>query len=116
MDGKWNNEFGLEGLKVEFDASAKPVFTVDVERYQTYLDETDMSEAQKAEFLQSLWQVMVSFVELGFGVHPLQEVCGKDAGIGTQSSDAEPDGVVLDDPQDNRDAHGAIHEGSLELE
>lgn len=71
---------GQEGLKDKFDLSSKPTMTVDVERYQSFLDESDMSQAEKEEFLQTLWQIIVSFVELGYGVHPLQEVCGKDAG------------------------------------
>jgi hypothetical protein len=60
-----------------FGAAARPIVTVDVEKYQRYLDETDMTDDQKAEFLQALWSIIVTFVELGFGVHPLQEVCGK---------------------------------------
>jgi len=42
-----------------------PILTVDV--------------AQKAEFLEAMWSIIVSFVELGFGVLPLQEVCGENA-------------------------------------
>jgi len=60
-------------------APPKPTLTVDVEKYQSFLDGADMTEAQKEEFLQSLWSIIVSFVDLGFGVHPLQEVCGEDA-------------------------------------
>lgn len=116
MDGKLNDGVALEGLKFEFDASAKRIMTVDVERYQQYLDGTDMSDAEKAEFLQALWQIIVSFVELGYGVHPLQEVCGKDAGIATESADFDRDEVVLKEPHDDEDAHGASPAGSLELE
>ena len=50
----------------------KPSLTVDVERYQAYLDGADMTEEQKEEFLQAFWSIIVSFVELGFGVHPVQ--------------------------------------------
>lgn len=116
MDGKLNDGVALEGLKSKFDASAKRILTVDVERYQQYLDDTGMSDAETAEFLQALWQIIVSFVELGYGVHPLQEVCGKDAGITTESADSGLDGVVLDEPQDDDEAHGASPAGSLELE
>lgn len=87
-----------------------------MERYQHFLDSTDMTAAEKADFLQSLWQIIVSFVELGYGVHPLQEVCGKDAGISTESPENGHDGVVLEEPLRNEDAQGASHEGSLKLE
>jgi len=116
MDGKPIDELSREGLSVEFDTSANPILSVDVERYQKYLDDTDLSEAEKAEFLQSLWQVIVSFVELGFGVHPLQEVCGKDEGTCSLSTDDDSDAVSLEHPKDNEDARVASREGGLELE
>jgi hypothetical protein len=36
--------------------------------------DTGMSAEQKEEFLRSMWVVVMTFVELGFGVHPLQQV------------------------------------------
>ncbi len=99
MDGNINNESSLDGLKIDFEKSSKPVLTVDVEKYQGYLDETNMTDAQKQEFLQNLWQIIVSFVELGFGVHPLQEVCGKDAGTFTQNASGAFDAVSSDEPE-----------------
>lgn len=79
MDDELRHKAGRGDLAHKFGTSSKPVVTVDVERYQAYLDGSNMSDAQKEEFLQSLWEIIVGFVELGFGVHPLQEVCGKDA-------------------------------------
>ena len=84
-------------------APAKPTLTVDIERYQAFLDGADMTEAQKAEFLQALWSIIVSFVELGFGVHPLQVVCGKDAEIGAESTKCGSDGVSLTNISTNED-------------
>lgn len=69
------------GLAKSFDASARPVLTVDVRKYQDLIDDLALSEAQKNEFLRALWSVVVTFVELGFNVHPLQEVCGQDSGV-----------------------------------
>ncbi|NWH08518.1 MAG: hypothetical protein HXY22_07760 [Alphaproteobacteria bacterium] len=72
------NEFQTEhNLADAFASSARPTLSVDVALYQSYLDDTDLSEAQKDEFLRALWAVVVSFVELGFEVHPLQQVGGK---------------------------------------
>ncbi len=101
MDGDLKNPLGLDGLAMTFDASAKPIITVDVERYQSFLDDTDLTEPQKAEFLQALWQIITNFVELGFGVHPLQEVCGKDAGNGSQAAIDAFDAVCSDEPEKN---------------
>lgn len=85
-----NAERGTLGLR--FDASAKPLVTVDVEKYQSYLNDTDMTPEQKEAFLQDLWAIVVSFVELGFGVHPLQEVCGQNEedGENENHSDSNP--------------------------
>jgi hypothetical protein len=66
-------------LTKSFIASARPTLTIDIGRYQTFLDQSGYSDEQKEEFLQALWAIIVAFVDLGFGVHPLQEVCGKDA-------------------------------------
>ena len=86
MKDGMNIKVGHDDLKHTFDASAKRLLKVDIERYQSYLDETDMMPAQKEEFLQAMWLIMMSFVELGFEVHPLQEVCGKDGQSDTQSA------------------------------
>jgi hypothetical protein len=71
---------GRSEMRGNFGAAARPIVTVDVEKYQSYLDGSNMTDRQKEEFLQALWSVMVTFVELGFRVHPLQEVCGKGSG------------------------------------
>src|SRR6056297_2391957 len=58
-------------LQERFDASAKAVVRVDVDKYQALLDSADMTDAQKEEYLQALWSIILAFVEMGFGVHPL---------------------------------------------
>lgn len=65
-----------KALIEQFSGVARPVITVDVEKYQQYLDGSGLSEDQKEEYLEAMWAVVVAFVELGFGVHPLQDVCG----------------------------------------
>lgn len=50
---------------------------IDIEKYQAYLDGSDLTPAQKEDFLRALWSVIVSFVDLGFGVHPAQQACGQ---------------------------------------
>ena len=65
-------------FKSSAHASAKkPSVEIDVERYDAYLKDSDLSDQQKRELLQALWNVIVEFVSLGFGVHPLQQACGK---------------------------------------
>jgi len=74
MDG---NSDSIEERKIKdvFNRPARPIVGVDVEKYKAFLDDPALTETQKEEFLQALWSIIVAFVELGFGVHPLQEVC-----------------------------------------
>lgn len=61
-------------VKDIFNRPARNVVTLDLEKYKHLLNDPALSEVQKEEFLQALWSIVVAFVELGFGVHPLQEV------------------------------------------
>lgn len=99
-----NSERG--GVPETAAARPKRIVTVDVEKYQSYLDGSGMSDAEKEEFLQALWSIIVSFVELGFGVHPLQEVCGKTPEIEGQGAKAAFDGVSSEQPENNDNTNG----------
>ncbi len=60
--------------------NARPTVTFDYDLYARYLEDADLTEEQKHEFLQTLWNIIVDFVSLGFGVHPVQQAqntCGK---------------------------------------
>lgn len=63
-------------------ANSRPALIFDVERYQKMLDKSDLPEEEKRAFLETLWSVIVGFVDLGFEVHPLQQTgskaCGQD--------------------------------------
>jgi len=51
----------------------RPGLSIDWDLYLAHLEESDLSESQKREFIQTLWSIVVSFVDLGFGIHPLQQ-------------------------------------------
>lgn len=82
----WNDEDNCKNKRLgeSFDTSVRPIVTVDIEKYQALIDDPALTQEQKEEFLQALWSIVVTFVELGFGVHPLQEVCGQDSGGSSQ--------------------------------
>ena len=48
--------------------------TIDYALYEHLLETSDLSDQQKREFLDTLWNIIVNFVDLGFGVHPLQQI------------------------------------------
>lgn len=61
-----------------FDVAARrSSSTFDVEAYLGLLDDVDMTEAEKRALVQTLGAVVMSFVDLSFGCHPLQQACGK---------------------------------------
>ena len=54
--------------------TSAPALTLDVDLYQHYLDNSDLTQEEKIEFLQALWNLINEFVMLGFNVHPIQQV------------------------------------------
>lgn len=74
--------------------------TLDVELYQSYIDDPSMSEADKRELIETLWSIIVNFVDLGFGIHPLQQAQDGKGAAGDNGDDvpkalASPSVVVL---------------------
>ncbi|MEM7547697.1 MAG: hypothetical protein AAF367_19395 [Pseudomonadota bacterium] len=64
-------------LRQALNKSAARRIEINVERYQAYLDNPALSEAQKEDIISALWSIMSAFVELGFGIHPVQQACGQ---------------------------------------
>lgn len=51
----------------------RPVITLDVSLFEEYLADSSLTDDQKREFLEVLWSIIVGFVDLGFGIHPVQQ-------------------------------------------
>jgi hypothetical protein len=92
------NATGRNDLQKSVAVPSKRKLSVDVEKYQAFLDGSDMTDVQKEEFLQALWSIIVNFVDLGFGVHPAQEVCGKAPETGVQAAKESFDEVSSTEP------------------
>jgi hypothetical protein len=60
-----NNEFPFDQSP---QSEALGVLPFEAAEYMEYVDDLELSEAQKVEFLRTLWSIMSAFVELGFGV------------------------------------------------
>ncbi|AXX97831.1 hypothetical protein [Profundibacter amoris] len=67
--GKMKSEVGVA-------KKAPPTLTIDWELYGKYLDESNLSDGEKRTFLESLLALVVSAVDLGFGIHPVQQAAG----------------------------------------
>ena len=59
----------------------------DYDKYIPMLDEYDMTHQQKIEYIDALWNVMQSFVDRAFGVHPTQQVMKQKAQRNLQSAE-----------------------------
>lgn len=46
--------------------------TIDWELYAHHLEHSDLSDNEKEKLIQTLWSIVVSFVDLGFGIAPSQ--------------------------------------------
>lgn len=55
------------GLAIQFDA----------QEFAHFLDESDLTHEQKLEYIQTVWQIVLQFIDMGFGIHPLQQACGQ---------------------------------------
>lgn len=82
-----------------------PSLSIDWELYASYLEESGLSEDQKRDFIETIWSIVVAFVDLGFGVHSLQQGCEQVAEMAPRLS---PDMLSsLQDIPDNRIARPA---------
>ncbi len=83
--------------------SPRPNLIIDWELYGEYLEEADLTDDQKREFIETLWSIMVSFVDLGFGIHPLQHACGQIDLIPT------PDSAVMLESKDHKQQDACLN-------
>ncbi len=99
-------KYGRQGLPASHSPSQvepgkRPTLTLDVAFYESYLEDGDLSEEQKRELLEALWSIIVSFVDLGFGIHPLQQT-NDDGG-----QNGIPAEFLIPDSGDDRNCHAA---------
>lgn len=46
--------------------------TLDLKAYLAQLDDWDIPDDQKTEFIRTLWELLLSFAQMGFDIHPAQ--------------------------------------------
>lgn len=95
-------ELGPAGNEEMKGLQSQRVLQIDIEKYQTFLDETDLNEDQKRDVIEALWQIIVAFVDLGFGVHPVQQACGQLEDCGPKIGETAEDLLGLDHPLTQR--------------
>lgn len=75
------------------DQQAPPTrraLSLDVAKYQAYLDDTSIPDHRKKEMIDALWGIVVAFVDLGYQVSAedanAEECCGKPQVQGAQTA------------------------------
>jgi hypothetical protein len=95
MDG---SDFDRSTLLQDFEATAgQKTLEVDVARYDHMLENSGLTPEQRRQTLEALWSIIVTFVELGYGVHPTQQVCGKDEKLSELWDKADSDAVEYEE-------------------
>ena len=72
---------------------------VDLMQFAHHLDESDLDEEQKQAFLGILWNLVVAFVDLGYGVNSTQLACGHLTKSFEKEGVLTLDSVQLDQPE-----------------
>ncbi|WP_300037223.1 hypothetical protein [uncultured Roseobacter sp.] len=72
---------GLSFDEIDTDRlTERSLIEADYERFAHFLDGLDASEAEKREFVQTVWNIVFAVASLGFQSHPIQiveKICGK---------------------------------------
>ncbi len=50
-----------------------PALTFDADEFIQYVKDHDLSEEEACEFLAVVWVYVVAWVDMGFGIHPVQQ-------------------------------------------
>lgn len=77
--------------------------------YWQYLDNMELSDTQKTELLNALWSMMATFVDLGFGVDPVQQLMPA-----LIEAALETDGDTLEQGEGQPDFNAAAKPGTRE--
>lgn len=73
----------------------KPAISVDWALYASCLEDPDVCEDDKRAFVESLFSIVLCFVDLGFKLHPLQQGSAREAISSADASAACGQGAEL---------------------
>ena len=79
---------------------------VDVDLYQEMLDDPTLTDAHKEQIIVALWEIIIAFVDLGFGVHPVQQACGKNKKLAADSPQESANDVEKQHTKIEKEAYG----------
>lgn len=69
-----------------------PALAFNPDNYRSFLAEGGLTRPQEDALLNALWLVVVGFVDLGFGIHPVQQA---NASVNNRRGKLEPDSAGM---------------------
>lgn len=72
----------------------------DVEKYNAYVAEMNLTKEEEEQLLKALWDIMMAFVDMGFGIHPVQEISPKKATKTKENCGFPAESVLYSDHSD----------------
>ncbi|MFQ5443813.1 MAG: hypothetical protein ACE5EK_04265 [Nitrospinales bacterium] len=63
--------------------------SLDLNKYRKYVDDFDLTEEEKTELIQTVFSIMESFVDQAFGLHPVQQIWGKQKDLQSPTQEVE---------------------------
>lgn len=42
--------------------------------YEDYIENPDLTDEEKEQAIEAMWNIVTSFVDFGFGAHPIQQI------------------------------------------
>ena len=72
--------------QTQADTPHRCALAFDAQEFCHFLADCDWTEAQKREFVEELWKIIVGFVDLGFDLHPIQQVIDRTETLEEDSS------------------------------
>lgn len=90
-----SDQTGQKGTVVNNRAAAPQAqfraLQFDPAEFLHFIEDEDISEADAVALLEVIWQIMVAFVDLGFGIHPVQQAMDNSAEDETNAFSGFPD-------------------------
>jgi len=74
-----------------FFPSSKPVLEFDPKIYAHHVASLDLSDKERDALIRAVANIMLAFVDLGFGIGPSQTACGQDGVLSDLIPKAAPD-------------------------
>ena len=73
----------------------RPVMKMNLDHYQHFFDASNIDDELKEELFETLSLIIIELVQLGYGIHELQENCGESDKEMSNSSLLSPDMLDL---------------------